>query len=297
MDQDALDFDRFYLEYRRAVLKAAFSLLNDWHRAEDVTQEAFLRLYRKTAGGEMIQSPKGFVQSWAYFRALRMLRPPRSEPVPTDSGKLTYLMEHRVELSWLRSDRSLEALLEPAAVPGWTDPWESLGYWGGRMIAAATRSSPAPLRRRLLVLLCARNRCEALAQLVEEGGPTWARSSVYRTLSRYSVKIDAFLRRTKRTGPQSFEEQCHWPFFQSLCRICPGLSDRGRPHQSTLCWLIRGLQRLDSAERLELVSRFFNADRALAREARRLRRRSRLAARGELALVAGADVPEGDATR
>jgi sigma-70-like protein len=258
MDGETFVFERFYPEYRNAVLVAVHGLIDDWQQAEDVTQEAFWILHRKASTGETVRSPKAFVQSWAYYLALQRLRAGRHEQIPTDSAKLTYLIEHHLELGWLRSDATLEGILEAKELRS-GDLWESLGYWGCRMIDAATQGVPQQLRRRLFALMIARNRYEALTWLVEQGD-SWARSSVCMALTRYSAKIDAFLRKTAQAGPQSEEEEDRWPFFRTLCRVCPGVGVQSRPRQNTLAWLIRGLQRLDGLERRELVFRFFGVD-------------------------------------
>jgi len=266
----AFDFDRFYLSYRKAVLRACHSLLDDWQQAEDVTQEAFLALHQSAVEGKPIHSPRGYVQSWAYYLAIEALKPHRPDSVLIASAKLTYLIEHRLDLGWLRRDPPLEDLLGTGSRPQKSDPWESLSYWGRRILEAAIRHTPRVQKKRLFVLMASRNRSDAVARLARRGD-LWARSSISMMLTRYSERIDAFLRKIGRNGPQTLQEERHWPFFLDLCAACPGLSGRGQPRQNTLGWLIRGLQRLGSVDRHELVASFFLRDPVLGPKARRLR--------------------------
>jgi RNA polymerase sigma-70 factor (sigma-E family) len=67
------DFETFFLARRRLYLRIAFTIVGDWHRAEDATQDAFSSLYAKwtTIRG---REPDPFARKVLVNACLRILR-------------------------------------------------------------------------------------------------------------------------------------------------------------------------------------------------------------------------------
>lgn len=67
------DFEAFFLARRRLYLRIAFTIVGDWHRAEDATQDAFGSLYAKwtTIRG---REPDPFARKVLVNACLRILR-------------------------------------------------------------------------------------------------------------------------------------------------------------------------------------------------------------------------------
>ena len=250
------DFERFYLSHRRAVLKAAFGLLSDWQKAEDVTQEAFLILHQKTSSGTLVASPRAYVQTWAYFLCRRQFRRETPETALEDPRRLHSLLEKRPDCTWLCSASSLDLISAFRAVE---QAWNGFGFWGRRMISVALRHVLRRQRLRLYVLMSSESRPVALLRL-RQLGDAWTKSSVCMTLSRYSSKVDKYLERSLRDGPCCPEEHAHWSVFRHFCQLRSDMSVRFNSTQSTLGWMIRGLQRLDASDREAMVSLFFEPD-------------------------------------
>lgn len=92
------DFEALYRDHRLAVLKLAYVLSGSWQVAEEVTQEAFLRLLDRWER-ELIANPAGWVRTVAAnlarsrlrrlsaeVRAVARLRGQRREPATLDTG-------------------------------------------------------------------------------------------------------------------------------------------------------------------------------------------------------------------
>ncbi len=84
-DQD--EFERVFRSAYRAVLHTAFVVLQDRGRAEEVTQDAFLRLYERWGGAVSFEYPEAWVRRVAVRDAVRRARRERVVPVtaPVDS--------------------------------------------------------------------------------------------------------------------------------------------------------------------------------------------------------------------
>lgn len=67
------DFEAFFLARRRLYLRIAYTIVGDWHRAEDATQDAFSSLYAKwtTIRG---REPDPFARKVLVNACLRILR-------------------------------------------------------------------------------------------------------------------------------------------------------------------------------------------------------------------------------
>ena len=71
---EPLDFDAFFQREYRAVFALAFALLRHPAAAEDVTQEAFVALYRKWKAGDRVTNPAGFVRRVVVNRCRSVFR-------------------------------------------------------------------------------------------------------------------------------------------------------------------------------------------------------------------------------
>jgi RNA polymerase sigma factor (sigma-70 family) len=78
-DQD--EFERVFRSAYRAVLQTTFLVLQDRGRAEEVTQDAFLRLYERWGGAVALEHPVAWVRRVAVRDAIRRARRERVVPV------------------------------------------------------------------------------------------------------------------------------------------------------------------------------------------------------------------------
>ena len=78
-DQD--EFERVFRSSYRAVLQTATLVLQDRGRAEEVTQDAFLRLYERWDGAVSIEHPAAWVRRVVIRDAIRRAKRERVVPV------------------------------------------------------------------------------------------------------------------------------------------------------------------------------------------------------------------------
>ena len=80
-------------QYGRKVFQSAFRILNDKHLAEDVTQEVFLKLFKKsTESFDQISNWQGYLKSMAISTAIDQLRRHKrlaEEPIEHESQQGT----------------------------------------------------------------------------------------------------------------------------------------------------------------------------------------------------------------
>lgn len=98
-DQDAVC--REALRHRPALIAYAYTLLRDWHRAEDVVQDATVLLIRKDECFEAIEAVPTWLRRTVRYKCLEVSRKRRRER-PTGDELLDTLAEAAV-------DRHLEA--------------------------------------------------------------------------------------------------------------------------------------------------------------------------------------------
>jgi DNA-directed RNA polymerase specialized sigma24 family protein len=238
-------FAEFYRRTRKRLLYAAYGLLGDWQRAEDVTQELFLKLLRKICKGQIRQSPWAWIQTAAYYRCIRLLGPAGPRDVPTDERNLRVLVE-RVSEDRSPGPDMFEAL------SGGKDGWDGLVYWTRRFLDLATLGARPRQKERLAALLRAGDRHEALAEL-RRLGDRWSGSSASMAIARFSARLDKHLERIVAAGPRSVEEKSHWSVLLHLKRRRP--ARRAKPAQNTLSWLIQLYNGLEPEQRRTLVTR------------------------------------------
>lgn len=78
-DQD--EFERVFRSAYRPVLQTAFLVLQDRGRAEEVTQDAFLRLYERWGGAVTFEHPQAWVRRVPVRDAIRRAKRERVVPV------------------------------------------------------------------------------------------------------------------------------------------------------------------------------------------------------------------------
>lgn len=78
-DQD--EFERVFRSAYRAVLQTSILVLQDRGRAEEVTQDAFLRLYERWGGAVAFERPEAWVRKVALRDAIRRAKRERVVPV------------------------------------------------------------------------------------------------------------------------------------------------------------------------------------------------------------------------
>ena len=78
-DQD--EFERVFRSAYRSVLQTAFLVLQDRGRAEEVTQDAFLRLYERWGSAVAFEHPQAWVRKVAVRDAIRRVKRERVVPV------------------------------------------------------------------------------------------------------------------------------------------------------------------------------------------------------------------------
>ena len=78
-DQD--EFERVFRSAYRAVFRTAYLVLQDRGRAEEITQDAFLRLYERWGGVVVFERPEAWVRRVAVRDAVRRAKRERVVPV------------------------------------------------------------------------------------------------------------------------------------------------------------------------------------------------------------------------
>jgi RNA polymerase sigma-70 factor (ECF subfamily) len=83
-----VEFERIFRATYPSVLRTTFLVLHDRGRAEDVTQDAFLRLYERWRGVSAIEHPQAWVRRVAVRAAVRVAQQARlrTAPLPDDEG-------------------------------------------------------------------------------------------------------------------------------------------------------------------------------------------------------------------
>jgi RNA polymerase sigma factor (sigma-70 family) len=79
--RDQEEFERVFRSAYGAVLRTATLVLQDRGRAEEVTQDAFLRLYERRGGAVAIERPEAWVRRVAVRDAIRRAKRERVVPV------------------------------------------------------------------------------------------------------------------------------------------------------------------------------------------------------------------------
>jgi len=80
-DATRVEFEWVYRSAYSSVLRTVFVVLHDQGRAEEVTQDAFLRLYERWRGVEGIDYPEAWVRKVAVRLAIKQAKRNRGLPV------------------------------------------------------------------------------------------------------------------------------------------------------------------------------------------------------------------------
>ena len=73
-DAARMEFEWVFRSAYRSVLRTVFVVLHDRGRAEEVTQDAFMRLYQRWRGGVAIDNPEAWVRQVAVRLAIKRAR-------------------------------------------------------------------------------------------------------------------------------------------------------------------------------------------------------------------------------
>jgi RNA polymerase sigma-70 factor (ECF subfamily) len=103
VDQD--EYERVFRSAYWSVVQSTFVVLRDRGRAEEVTQDAFVRLYEKWAGAVAIEHPRAWVRRVAVRNAIR--RAQRERFVPVAEAVDVESAEGQRDLDLLRAVASL----------------------------------------------------------------------------------------------------------------------------------------------------------------------------------------------
>lgn len=82
-DATRVEFEWVFRRAYRSVLRTVFVVLHDQGRAEEVTQDAFLRLYERWRGVAGIDHPEAWVRQVAVRLAIKQAKWNRAQPVVT----------------------------------------------------------------------------------------------------------------------------------------------------------------------------------------------------------------------
>ncbi|WP_158286988.1 RNA polymerase sigma factor [Mesobacillus foraminis] len=104
------DFDQMYTKYSGRIWYIAYSFIKDWHKAEDVVQEAFIKAYKKVASIEDTEKMDAWLAQITSRTAIDYLRAEnRSKMLPTDLWVFDHSGFHsKIELS---TEAEVEILL------------------------------------------------------------------------------------------------------------------------------------------------------------------------------------------
>jgi RNA polymerase sigma-70 factor (ECF subfamily) len=115
---EAAAFEQLYLEHHRRVFNLCYRMVNDWSRAEELTQDTFLQVYRKLESFRFESAFSTWIHRIAVNMVLMHLRQNRAlthevafETSIADDGESTFTYE-----SIGRSDERLEHILDRVAL-------------------------------------------------------------------------------------------------------------------------------------------------------------------------------------
>lgn len=145
------DFERAYADHHRRVYAAAFRVLGDAARAQDVTQDVFLRLWRNPGRFDARRGDLGtYLRLMARSRAIDVVREGQAAGRAGDRLKLTAAREESrpEERPAEASERAEERDDVAAALRELPDAQREaivLAYWGGLTADEIARRISIPL--------------------------------------------------------------------------------------------------------------------------------------------------------
>ncbi|MEH7418457.1 RNA polymerase sigma factor [Neobacillus drentensis] len=92
-----IDFNQVYTEYANRLLHIAFRYTHDWLWAEDIVQEAFLKVFKKIDTIEDINKLGAWLSTLTARTAIDFLRSEKSNRwIVVDSAQMELIMNHRI---------------------------------------------------------------------------------------------------------------------------------------------------------------------------------------------------------
>jgi RNA polymerase sigma-70 factor (ECF subfamily) len=148
---DPSEFDRAYAEHSRSVHAAAYRVLGDRERAQDVVQDVFLRLWRRPQRYDACRGELGsYLRLMARSRAIDVLREGQAQGRASD--RLQRAAERREDPADERPDLAVPLAHERETVrsavqrlPAPQREAVSLAYWGGLTTGEIAERSGVPL--------------------------------------------------------------------------------------------------------------------------------------------------------
>ena len=107
--QDRDEYERVFRSSYRLVLQSAYLVLHDRGRAEEVTQDAFVRLYERWGRAVAIEHPQAWVRKVALRDAIRRAKRERFVPVVEVVDHAALDTPHVPDLDLLRAVATLPA--------------------------------------------------------------------------------------------------------------------------------------------------------------------------------------------
>lgn len=148
----SLALERMMAEYGSAVLRTAYFYLGDRHLAEDVSQEVFLRAFRKWTAFRGDSSVKTWLTTITINACRDKLGLKMMQEQPTDPLRIMQSAFHTVEEEALRRWDQATLLKQIAKLPAYYQEVIYLYYYldlGTREIAEATGTPEGTVRGRL----------------------------------------------------------------------------------------------------------------------------------------------------
>jgi RNA polymerase sigma factor (sigma-70 family) len=108
-----VDFEALFALFSKRLTLTAYSITKDWHTAEDVVQESFIKAYKKVETIENIEKIGPWLSSITTRTAIDFLRADkRRKSVPVDFTYMDFLVhaevsmspEDEVEINFLKDD-------------------------------------------------------------------------------------------------------------------------------------------------------------------------------------------------
>ena len=123
------DFDWWFRAAYPRIVRAVFVIIHDRGRAEEISQESFLELYRRWPALQHYERPDAWVRRVAVQRAVKHLRRERMR-VERERLMLPEDLEHLPDPDVVRAVRTLSPMQRAAIV---------LHYWADEPVAEIAR--------------------------------------------------------------------------------------------------------------------------------------------------------------
>ncbi len=148
---DPLHFERAFAEHRDGVYGAAYRVLGDATQAQDVTQDVFMRVWRRPNSYDPARAPLGaYLRLMARSRAIDLLREGRAAGRAGDRLRAVTVEEEsrpedRPAEAAARADQRSAVSKLLAGLPDAQREAVVLAYWAGMTADEIARRSSVPL--------------------------------------------------------------------------------------------------------------------------------------------------------